>query len=594
MPEKSFLTHQIKLLHLENFKSFGERAIIPMAPITLILGENSAGKSSILQALHLLRQTQEKGNIHDLLTPFVENGIVDLGSIPELLFDHDVNRKLKVRVDVGFLSDPVGAWVASQIHESRRRFPHTIEETRGVEFHFEYSGDARTVSLRCIEMFSSKIGLLARFQRFKDISDPEILDEYKLLDFNLSFTGYDRDVAYFNKNISMSEVSFLHNTFITDSPEYWRDSFNFVKSEQQRILQSLKTKLDQLTENQEVGSRDQQGMGHIGSVRRVSLGYPEDDFDDGFARREELARELLMNGLNKALEFYSNDFSLDDFIFRMQTEQRRDTLAMLGMLELKFSGGFPGRFEERSIEKNIPTSESILKIADQIVELNECFKSELDKILPLGPHREPPSRWYALTEKKPQDVGLSGGSLPDLLFQNPKLVDTTNDWLKRLGIDYQLQIVKLDARYRDLYEIRFVDERRKDSIDVSLKDLGFGISQILPVVVQSLAGYKKILTIQQPELHIHPRLQANLGDLFAESIDNRQNQFIIETHSEHLVLRLQRLIRTGKIKADDVSILYVSRDSSGSSVQRLRLDDCGEFIDDWPGGFFPERLEELL
>jgi len=217
----------------------------------------------------------------------------------------------------------------------------------------------------------------------------------------------------------------------------------------------------------------------------------------------------------------------------------------------------------------------------------------LDSVLPIGPHRNSPDRVYTYDGRKPQEVGLSGRFVPDLLFNDSTLVTSTNEWLKRLKINYELLIDKTPTRYDDVYEIRFVD-RNNHSINVNLRDLGFGISQIMPVIVQCLACSGKILTIQQPELHIHPSLQANLGDLFAESIYKHNNQLIIETHSEHLVLRLLRLVRKGKLKYNDLSILYVGRNSKGTYVKRLRLDNSGDFLDNWPGGFFPERLNEYL
>ena len=73
----------------------------------------------------------------------------------------------------------------------------------------------------------------------------------------------------------------------------------------------------------------------------------------------------------------------------------------------------------------------------------------------------------------------------------------------------------------------------------------------------------------------------------------RQNQFIVETHSEHLILRLQRLIRKKQIKPEDVSVIYVSRGPEGAKAERLHLDEDGDFIDEWPNGFFLERLREL-
>ena len=73
----------------------------------------------------------------------------------------------------------------------------------------------------------------------------------------------------------------------------------------------------------------------------------------------------------------------------------------------------------------------------------------------------------------------------------------------------------------------------------------------------------------------------------------RQKQFIIETHSEHLILRLQRLVYEKQIKPEDVSVIYVSRGPEGAKAERLNLDEEGDFIDEWPNGFFLERLREL-
>ena len=68
---------------------------------------------------------------------------------------------------------------------------------------------------------------------------------------------------------------------------------------------------------------------------------------------------------------------------------------------------------------------------------------------------------------------------------------------------------------------------------------------------------------------------------------------LIETHSEHLVLRIQKLVREDKLRPEDVAVLFVSRGAEGSTIKRLALDEDGDFVDEWPGGFFPERLREL-
>src|SRR5271167_4480685 len=90
----------LRSIQLENFKAFGQRTVIPLAPITLIFGQNSAGKSSILQALSLLKQTIERGGEEAVLLLRVERGLVDLGSFQDLLFRHDLQRDLVIRIDM--------------------------------------------------------------------------------------------------------------------------------------------------------------------------------------------------------------------------------------------------------------------------------------------------------------------------------------------------------------------------------------------------------------------------------------------------------------------------------------------------------------
>ena len=581
---------QICSIHLENFKPYGNLTDIPMAPLTLIFGANSAGKSSILQAIHLLKQTQENWNTNDILTPRTENGIVDLGSFPEFVFNHDVTRKFKIRINFD-ISDEDGmlynlAYLKNFDEVSRQS---SIKDIAGVELHFEYSSDNQAILLSQVEISNHQVGPIARFQNSKDVRIPaELREHYNSMGgLSLPNTAFSKD-QYFVQDQS-SPIGYLRNTYITVADEYWKTLFESTKSKREQIVANFRSRLDLLSS---LGGRsiDDKGLRtHVSGLRSVQI-FRDSDAADKALAMDKYASELEIVGIKKAIDFYECDFTLSDFIKRMQAEQREETLAIFGMLELRYAGGFPGKFPEYSTFCN----ENISCITQRTLEICNFLKSTLDSVLPIGPHRNSPNRIYTYDGRKPFEVGFSGRFVPDLLFQSPTLVKTTNEWLGRLDIDYELKIEKTNTRYDDIYEIRFVD-RTNNSIDVNLRDLGFGISQIIPVVVQCLTCRGNILTIQQPELHIHPSLQANLGDLFTESIYTKNSQLIIETHSEHLVLRLLRLVRKGKLKHDDLSILYVGRNSSGSTyVKRLRLDESGDFFDNWPGGFFPERLKEYL
>lgn len=159
------------------------------------------------------------------------------------------------------------------------------------------------------------------------------------------------------------------------------------------------------------------------------------------------------------------------------------------------------------------------------------------------------------------------------------------------------------ANVEKVHELVLID-RRTDTI-VTHRDVGIGISQVLPVLVAAYASNQKILAMEQPEIHLHPALQAELGDVFISSaLGVQKNTFILETHSEHLILRILRRIREtqeGKqgpgfvpVRPEDVSILYVSPTKNGSVVTEIPTTVEGDFATRWPEGFFPERAKELF
>jgi predicted ATPase len=140
---------------------------------------------------------------------------------------------------------------------------------------------------------------------------------------------------------------------------------------------------------------------------------------------------------------------------------------------------------------------------------------------------------------------------------------------------------------------------------VSHRDIGFGVSQALPVLVTALASRERLIAVEQPELHLHPALQAELGDVFIESsLGERKNTFLLETHSEHLILRVMRRIRETaqgrlprgaiSVRPSDVAVLYVERDGDHSIVREMPLNEQGELVKAWPGGFFEEGYRELF
>jgi hypothetical protein len=234
------------------------------------------------------------------------------------------------------------------------------------------------------------------------------------------------------------------------------------------------------------------------------------------------------------------------------------------------------------------------------------FKQFLSEIYYLGPQRELPKRTYVLSGTKTTYVGKSGEFVPDLLTIDNEILLKVNSWFGKLAIPYILKVARLsdpDTDILDLFSLRLLDNLT--GVHVGISDVGFGISQVLPVIVQSTISIGKTLLIEQPEYHLHPRLQAELGDMFIEAaLGERRNTFLIETHSEHLILRILRRIRETAegtlpedltpIKPEDVAVLYVQPGDNGSRIINIPVNEEGYFDRPWPVGFFAERARELL
>jgi predicted ATPase len=111
-----------------------------------------------------------------------------------------------------------------------------------------------------------------------------------------------------------------------------------------------------------------------------------------------------------------------------------------------------------------------------------------------------------------------------------------------------------------------------------------------------------ILTIEQPELHVHPAMQAEMGDLFINSLNQGGPNLFVETHSEHIMLRILRRIRETsedenpafKIAPDDIAVYSVINDRQITDAIQIPITEDGEFLFPWPNGFFPERAKELF
>ena len=472
---------------LRNFKAFGdEMQEAPLSKITLIYGPNSGGKSSIIQAFLLLKQSLKKDYTSDKRTLVPKGDFVDLGSPQSILHKHDMDRELGIAV--------------------MYRNLELGDESAENEVGFAFSDD-------CV---LSKVS-------YRIISHK---DREKLLDAVAKNCDglWDIDVRVKDLDIPVSGPLPIYGNFLP-TLTFWALSN------------------EELTPIQEVERYMNWKMNRVLALAQVGA----------LAHAQDEARKRTSN---------------------------------IGELNL--------------------AEDEVLYLTPEIIP--EEYESRLRSLNYLGPLRSAPQRIYTRSSTDDSNTGTQGEFSANVLSGDPDDVETkVNRWFRQFEIPYDIHARKWDevSRVGEFIIIELMPLDKKGDIfdedfTLTLADVGYGINQLLPVIIEGVASEEgAILCVEQPEIHLHPRLQANIADLMIDTIadeDGKRKQWIVETHSELLILRLQRRIREGKIKPKDISVLYVDpndESTEGSAIIPLRMDENGDFIDHWPEGFFDEAFNEL-
>ena len=241
-------------------------------------------------------------------------------------------------------------------------------------------------------------------------------------------------------------------------------------------------------------------------------------------------------------------------------------------------------------------------------DLALAFEDLFTNLSYLGPLRVYPQRSYVWAGERPPDVGTRGErAVPALLaaraekLTSPRKAVTRKrhvliekriaEWLQEAGMIHSFTLRSI-AKGRKDYELRVKKTAR--SSEVLITDVGFGVSQILPVVV--LCYYMpphSTIILEQPEIHLHPSVQAALADAFIDVVNERNVQIIVESHSEHFLRRLQRRIAEQKIPEKMTSLYFCRVENGVSRIERLDVDMLGQ-IRNWPKDFFGDEMGELV
>ncbi len=229
----------------------------------------------------------------------------------------------------------------------------------------------------------------------------------------------------------------------------------------------------------------------------------------------------------------------------------------------------------------------------------------------LGPLRNHPQRTYQWSGDTPEDVGQKGEfAVPAILAARDRerklnrgkrrktqfFAEFIAEWLTEMGVIHSFSVTPVAAGRK---EFEVLIKTQAWSPEVKITDVGFGVSQVLPALVQAFyCPPDSTVWMEQPEIHLHPQVQSVLADVFISAVQSYENeaarniQLIVESHSEHFLTRLQRRIAEEKIKPSEVAIYFCRNTEDGAVLESLNLNLFGE-IENWPKDFFGDQMGDL-
>jgi len=318
-------------------------------------------------------------------------------------------------------------------------------------------------------------------------------------------------------------------------------------------------------------------------VYRIQVGYSE-------KQKRMVLSEMTLSSEVFRLHFYPAKMILDAEIFDQKLgkiKERRlmeqNLKSLMNMLPLLIRRPFLRHEETIEFKLSLDMSYFMRKIVESLF-------STVENIGYVGPIRMYPLRYYVSSGEKAPNVGATGEDAIEVLQQDKilggDLRKHLTEWLKKLGVAEGVDIKEIDPY---LFSLEVISPHTKTKVNIT--GTGFGVSQIIPVIVQGhLMPPNSTLILEQPEIHLHPKAQAALADLLID-LAKKGKRFIVETHSEHIILRLQRRVAEKKIKSNNIRIYYFDMSKTGVTIKPIKIDSKGQLLN-FPSGFMEEGLEE--
>lgn len=595
-------------LHLGNFKAFGKTQKIPLKPITLVFGANSAGKSSLIHSLCFAHEAMRTGDL-DVFRTQIGGESVDLGGFRQYVHRRNTQSRVEWGVELdtaqmrGRLAElfaPVEKVVVSVQIGLRH-----VDRTRQQQIVNPKTGETNIVEVPTGEA-PIPVGkpFVANYEITADGNS--ILRASRQPDGNLQLNTLEHEHPIFHEVIkALVQVS-------TTTESLSAEDFAAVGSAINEVVPDIEIEAGNFLPAGLVRSEDLRvSGGSMMTFMPISRGQRQNDLAD-FVRLyiPNILHEMI-KGLTEAVYRELERFS---YLGPLRSYPPRH-LAFAQYHDTNWEAGGGAAWDR--VRRDDDLRGIINDWLSNPERLKTPYRLDVRKLYDIEELRDPlENEIYQYDTKKRE---LVFRDVKELLFDT-RLTDAER---QEFVTDLLTMWQDLDLKDEEIEDFHEYEERHKiadkitetaDSVNelslidlrsntkVSHRDVGIGISQVLPVLVNAYGSDEKIHAIEQPEIHLHPALQAELGDVFIESaLYPSNNKFLIETHSEHLILRILRRIRETTrnkyepaIKPEDVSLLYVGESNQQTSILNLRIDKNGRIVDRVPGGFFEEDFAEMF
>lgn len=579
----------IKEWKLDNFKSIDKETDLEFRPLTIFTGANSSGKSTILQSILLVTQT--------LQSPIASRSILlngwfkKFGNYSDVVNKREFNKNIKIGFTLNNKSEELRSGYYGRFHHP--------ENTSSVQCEFEVSSDGNDECLQPV------------------------------LEYTRIASGYGRDKA---------------DRIITVDIEK-----NTERSiEEQKAIESSGSKFPSLDFVYSLKTNSKVRLGYYGmednwKILGTSLYHFLPNYMIGYSsykdQMKRVLKECLMSGRRHYFDSEEDEKKIlpiiEDRVYKMVDDiygkkifrdvvkytkamsSIKKKISIARIINILSLGTLDGNEKQKYVNNIVDALDALPEqyITERIplyylsgVEFIRDFFNE--RIKYLGPLREEPRSLYPLESNGSTfDLGLKGENTA-AVFENYKtrkikyispkyfedgivgkfepiestLSEAINDWLVYLGVANKMNT---NDRGKVGHELKITTDIQ--DMEQDLTHVGVGVSQILPILVMCfLAGIGDSIILEQPELHLHPKVQTRLADFFV-SMNALGKQCILETHSEYLINRLRYLVaktRDEKI-SQDTMIYFVEKEEGRSIYRNITINKYG-VIDDWPKGFFDE------